>query len=87
MKVGQDLRPYFAGAELPHDGQSDRSLELVQCLMPQAGARGRTQATLCQLEPVAFANSPGLEDRFRNDDSQEFPTRRMATFMSCYNQL
>jgi hypothetical protein len=70
MKVGQDLRPYFARRELPHDGQSNRSLELIQGLMPQARARGRTQTTRCQLEPVPFTDSPGLEDRFRDNDSQ-----------------
>src|SRR5215217_383416 len=55
MKVGQDLGAYLVRREPTHDRERDRSFELVQRLMRQAGARSRADTARRQLEMIALA--------------------------------
>jgi hypothetical protein len=70
MQIRQDLRANLRGSELTDYRQSHGASQLIQLLVQKAGSRNWPKTSLIQLQRVSFAQSPCVERRLREKNSE-----------------
>src|SRR5882757_3142063 len=82
VQVGQDLGANLRRRKIPHDGERNGPLQLIQRLRRQAALSTRTHAFVGDLKLVALADTPRLEDRPRQNHAQRVADFANADFHS-----